>query len=206
MQSLLMLRHGESEWNVAGRWQGWADVPLTARGEAEAGRRAAHLARDGVAPRAIYTSDLVRASRTAEIIAAHLEVPLVVHEGFRERHVGEWSGLTNDEIDAGWPGQREQWRRGEIPSPPGGETDAELLARFDAGLTDALAHVGTGHLLVVGHNGNVRAAARRAGGNVGATRVPNLSGFWFTIDGDGRLRDPVSVGTLPDEDLHGDIE
>ncbi|MFM8973729.1 MAG: hypothetical protein ACKOOG_14075 [Actinomycetota bacterium] len=54
--------------------------------------------------------------------------------------------------------------------------------------------------------GNGRAAARRAGGNVGATRVPNLSGFWFTIDGDGRLRDPVSVGTLPDEDLHGDIE
>lgn len=201
-----MLRHGESEWNVAGRWQGWADVPLTPRGESEAGRRAAQLARDGVRPRAVYASDLVRAARTAEILAAHLEVPLVVHEGFRERHVGEWSGLTNDEIDAGWPGERERWRRGEIASPPGGETDAALLARLDHGLTAALAHVGTGLLIIVAHNGNLRAAARRAGSDLGPTRVPNLSGFWFSVTPAGDLRDPQPVGTLPDEDLHGDIE
>ena len=81
-----------------------------------------------------------------------------------------------------------------------------MLARFDTGLSAALAHIGTGLLMIVAHNGNVRATARRAGGDVGATRVPNLSGFWFSVTPEGALTDPQPVGTLPDDDVHGDIE
>src|SRR2546423_4412840 len=118
MQQALILRHGESEWNTQRRWQGWLDVPLTAEGESQAAIRARHLARDGFRPRVVYSSDLVRAARTAEIIAAHLEVPVVTDRGFRERHGGEWQGHTVDEIDAGWPGLRARWRRGGAPAPP----------------------------------------------------------------------------------------
>jgi broad specificity phosphatase PhoE len=68
-QQVLILRHGESEWNVEGRWQGWIDIGLTAAGEEQAARRARQLARDSFRPRAIYASDLRRAAHTAEIIA-----------------------------------------------------------------------------------------------------------------------------------------
>src|SRR5262249_26721962 len=82
----LVLRHGESTWNAEGRWKGWADAPLTGEGGAQAAARARELARDGVNPRAIFTSDLARARRTAEIIGAHLERPVIPDTDLRERH------------------------------------------------------------------------------------------------------------------------
>jgi glucosyl-3-phosphoglycerate phosphatase len=205
MQQVLVMRHGESVWNVEGRWQGWSNPPLTARGESDAERRARHLAREGFRPRAVYSSDLLRASRTAEIVAGHLDVPMIIDAGFRERDVGEWAGHTNDEIDTGWPGMRERWRHGELEHPPGGETDASLLARFDIALVHALAHVGTGMLAIVCHHGNVRAVATRAGVPVNQ-RIPNLAGFWFDVDTDGTLCRPIAVDTLPDDDVHASVE
>ena len=83
MQRLLLLRHGESTWNVEQRWQGWLDAPLTPAGEAQAAARARTLAHESFAPRVIYTSDLQRAARTAEIIAAHVEAPVIADAGFR---------------------------------------------------------------------------------------------------------------------------
>src|SRR4051794_19912161 len=74
-QRLLLLRHGQSTWNVEHRWQGWLDSPLTTAGEEQAAERGRALARDSFAPRAIFSSDLSRAARTAEIIAAHVESP-----------------------------------------------------------------------------------------------------------------------------------
>jgi probable phosphoglycerate mutase len=205
VQPVLILRHGESEWNVERRWQGWLDAPLTALGEAQATARGRQLARDGMRPRAVYASDLGRATRTAEILAAHLDVPLIVEPGFRERHVGEWEGRTSDEIDELWPGLREQWRRGELDSPPGGESDRVVLERFDRALVHALAHVGTGMLLVVTHHGTLRSVAARAGVNT-RTLIPNLAGFWFDIDNDGSLRNPVALDTLPDDAEHASVE
>ena len=89
---VLVLRHGASTWNAEGRWQGWLDAPLTAEGEVQAAARARELAHNGVNPRVIYTSDLGRARRTAEIIGAHLERPVVPDDGLRERNGGEWQG------------------------------------------------------------------------------------------------------------------
>ena len=102
---VLVLRHGASTWNAEGRWQGWLDAPLTAEGEEQAAARARELAHDGINPRAIYTSDLGRARRTAEIIGAHLERPVVPDDGLpraqRRRvagpHAGrDRSGLAGD--------------------------------------------------------------------------------------------------------------
>jgi broad specificity phosphatase PhoE len=191
---ILVIRHGQSTWNVERRWQGWLDAPLTAEGEAQAARRARALARDGISPRAVYSSDLGRARRTAEIVAAHLEAPLVTDDGFRERHGGEWQGRTAHEIDECWPGERAAWRGGELPAPPGGETDDTLLARFEAALGRALAHVGDNVLVVVTHHGVLRVVANRAGADVHAT-IPNLVGYWFGLE-DGRLAHPEPVGPL----------
>ncbi|HUI50051.1 MAG TPA: histidine phosphatase family protein [Acidimicrobiia bacterium] len=180
MPRVLLIRHGETQWNVEHRWQGWLDVPLNLNGEAQAAARARTLAHESFAPRAIYTSDLQRAGRTAEIIAAHVEAPVISDAGFRERHGGEWQGLTGAEIDERWPGMRAAWRRGELSAPPGGENDTDVLARFDAALTVALDHVGDGVVGIVTHHGMARLVATRAGVDV-RTIIPNLGGFWFDV-------------------------
>ncbi len=203
-QQVLILRHGESEWNVERRWQGWKDAPLTDTGKAQAAARAAHLERTGFNPRVVYSSDLGRAATTAEIIAAHLEVPLLTDEGFRERNGGAWEGCTATEIDERWPGLRDKWRHGELPAPPGGEHDDDVLTRFDHALLHALAHVGTGMLAIVTHHGILRLVATRAGVDV-HTIIPNLGGFWFDVD-DGELRNPVPVDTLRDDDERPPVE
>jgi probable phosphoglycerate mutase len=199
VSSVLILRHGESTWNVEHRWQGWLDAPLSEAGEVQAAVRGRTLRRDGFKPRAIYTSDLGRAARTAEILAAHVGAPVIREIGFRERNGGEWQGHTGAEIDARWPGQRDAWRRGELSAPPGGETDKQVLARFDAALTRALAHVGPALLLIVTHHGMLRSVAMRAGADIDAL-IPNLGGFWFDVV-DGALANPASVDAPISQEL-----
>ena len=188
MSRLLIVRHGESTWNVEHRWQGWLDAPLTPAGEEQAAARARALAHDSFAPRVIYSSDLQRALRTAEIIAAHVESPVIADVGFRERHGGEWQGHTGTEIDERWPGLRDKWRRGELTAPPGGEEDVAVLARFDAALARVLEHAGSGVACIVTHHGMTRLVATRAGIDVRAL-IPNLGGFWFDVV-DGALAHP----------------
>ena len=204
MQQVLIVRHGESEWNVERRWQGWLDAPLTAQGEAQAALRARALAHDGVNPRAVFSSDLERARRTAEIVAAHLEVPILTDDGFRERHGGEWQGHTTDEIDAKWPGMRDRWRNGELTAPPGGEEDEAVLARFDAALTRALQHVGANLLVIVTHHGLLRLVATRAGMDVHAL-IPNLGGYWFDVE-HARLLAPQPLGPVMLDGEHASLE
>src|SRR5207302_10768657 len=101
MTRLLLVRHGESEWNAVGRWQGWADPPLSELGQ----RQAAVAARAVGAVDAIVSSDLQRASQTAAIIAGELGIgPVVVDVALRERAAGTSTGLTRDEIDEQFPG------------------------------------------------------------------------------------------------------
>jgi len=163
VHDLLIIRHGESEWNVEKRWQGWLDAPLTARGLQQARDRADALLRAGFSPAVVHCSDLGRAHRTAEIIADALGVATRPHPGFRERGGGEWEGSTAEEIDARWPGLRDAWRRGELTAPPGGEEDAAVLTRFD----DALGVLEPDTpALVVTHHGLLRLVATRAGVDV----------------------------------------
>jgi broad specificity phosphatase PhoE len=83
----------------------------------------------------------------------------------------------------------EAWRRGDVHAPPGGETDAQALARFDAGLTRALAHVGPSLLAIVTHHGMLRLVATRAGAEV-TKLIPNLGGFWFDVTDGAALANP----------------
>src|SRR4029079_8992231 len=120
MTTLLVARHGETDWNRAGRWQGWADPPLNDTGRAQARRLAEELRETAVD--AVYSSDLRRAFETAEILAAPHAVPVVADAGLREIDIGSWSGLTRAEIDARFPdGKR-----------PDGETHEQHGARVRA--------------------------------------------------------------------------
>jgi broad specificity phosphatase PhoE len=180
---VLIVRHGQSAWNAQGRWQGWTDVPLTPLGEEQAAARAAALAAEPLQVARVHTSDLRRAARTAHHVAAAFAVPVVADARFRERNAGEWQGHTAAEIDERWPGERERWRRRELQAPPGGETDQEVLARFDDALADAVAATPEAHAaIVVTHGGVLRLVTTRAGSR-GDAGFENVGGYWFTWDG-----------------------
>ncbi len=168
---LLLVRHGESTWNALSRWQGQADPPLSPFGERQAEDAAVRLA-EVTTITAVWTSDLVRARRTGELIAKHLGLGRVREEPrLRERDVGAWSGLTRDEIEARWPGYLAARR-----SPPDFEGDEALLARARAGLAAAV-EGSEGDVLVVTHGGVVRTIERSLGAN--PERLPNLGGRWL---------------------------
>lgn len=164
MAVLLLVRHGQSEWNASGRWQGWADPALT-----DLGRHQAKLAAKAVGTvDGVVSSDLVRASETAEIIAGELGIgPVVLQPALRERAAGPWTGLTRAEIDADWPGMREGDER-----PEGYEADEALLERVVPALA-ALEPAGDA-VLVLTHGGVIGAVERHLG--LAHVRTPNLGG------------------------------
>jgi len=118
---ILLARHGETVFNVEGRWQGQSDSPLTDRGRAQARELARALENDSIT--AVYTSDLGRAANTASEVAALHNLPITEDTRLREIHTGEWTGKGRVEIDAGWPGGLKAWATN--PSAylmPGGES------------------------------------------------------------------------------------
>jgi probable phosphoglycerate mutase len=174
MARILLVRHGQSEWNASGRWQGQADPPLSELGEEQAVSAARAL---GMVD-AIYASDLVRAHHTAALVAGQLGADVAVEPRLRERNAGEWEGRTRAEIDEGWPGYLETGRR-----PAGYEPDDSVLDRVLAAL-DAIASAHDGDVLVVTHGGVVRVIERHLGGDAEGL-IPNLGGLWLEHHGNG---------------------
>ena len=161
---LLLARHGETDWNRIGRWQGHADPPLNETGRRQAAELAEQLAGDGIA--AVYSSDLVRASETARAVGARLGLPVVEEPALREIDVGSWSGLTRAEVEQRFPEGFARWLAGEIGHD--GETREQLTERaLTAALEIASRHPG-GNVLVVTHGGVIRALRRHAAGDPGA--------------------------------------
>lgn len=180
MVRVLLLRHGQSEWNAVKRWQGTADSPLTPLGREQAIETAWALAGiDGVLA-SLWSSDLVRARETAEIIGAALAMDGVhVDPRLREAYAGEWEGLTPAEIEVGWPGWLDAHQR-----PPGFEPFESVVERAFAALADIAAATTEGIAVVVSHSGLIRSVARHLGRH--DERVPNLGGIWLTVVGTGR--------------------
>ena len=191
MTRLLLLRHGQSTWNAEARWQGWADPPLSELGEVQAEQAAGHLR--ALELTAVASSDLVRARRTAEILAEACGLgPVVVHRGLRERNVGAWSGLTFEEIDAGWPGLLALYRSGSYTRPPGGEDSESLVARTAAALGEVAEQLRGESVLTISHGGVIRSLERSLGVEPMRGGLPNLGGRWFSWTAEGlRPHEPV---------------
>jgi broad specificity phosphatase PhoE len=188
---LLLIRHGQSTWNAAGRWQGQADPPLSEFGAAQAAEAADQMNELGLT--GVVCSDLNRAKTTAEIMADALSLspPAMVPE-LREYDVGDWCGLTRPEIEARWPGVLAEWSSGRLASPPNGEPRDAFVARVRGAVERLLAardNLGD-HVLVVTHGGVIRALTRSLGGE--PDPIPNVAGRWFEVaDGELTIGGPV---------------
>jgi probable phosphoglycerate mutase len=160
---ILLARHGETDWNRVGRWQGHADPPLNDAGRSQAGELAERLAGDGIA--AIYSSDLARASETARVVADRLGLGVVEDPRLREIDVGSWSGLTRAEVEQRFPEGYARWLGGEIGHD--GETREQLTSRVVAAVETIAAEHPDRTILVVTHGGTIRALRRHADGDPG---------------------------------------
>ena len=177
---LIVVRHGESEWNVLGKWQGRANTQLTDAGRAQAAEAAQRILDLGIAIDHIVASSLTRAHETALIIAECLGVEQVhVDERLVETDVGPWEGLREHEIEAAYPNYLRDRR-----TPPNFEAPDAVFARATKALHDAMMR--SRQSLVVSHSGVIRTIRRVM--QVHDRRLHNLEGCYFATDGTGRLQ------------------
>ena len=142
-RTLVLVRHGETDWNLSGRAQGHADIPLNDTGRAQAQAVAQLLA--GFAPVRLWSSDLARASQTAEAIAATTGLTVELDSRLREYDVGERSGLTLDEAAEQFPEEFATYRSGRSATlVPGEETTEQVRDRVVPALLDCFAGLAGG--------------------------------------------------------------
>jgi probable phosphoglycerate mutase len=161
-ERVVLIRHGESEWNAVGRWQGHGGVGLSARGRAQAEATAAFLGKYEPDVQLIASSDLPRVTETAEPTARSFGLDLCVDRRLREIDVGWWSGLTSPEIAARDPAAFTAYRAGDDVPRGGAETETQLRKRVAAVVDELRVRCGSGTLLVFCHGGPVRALVGHA--------------------------------------------
>lgn len=127
IRRLIMLRHGQTEYNAGSRMQGQLDSQLSELGRAQAIAAAEVLGK--LQPLLIVSSDLHRAYDTAIRLGERTGLPIRVDERLRETHLGDWQGLTHTEVDAQAPGARLAWREDATWAPHGGESRVDVAAR-----------------------------------------------------------------------------
>ncbi|MDE2571643.1 MAG: histidine phosphatase family protein [bacterium] len=159
---LWLVRHGETTWNIAGRYQGRKDSMLSGRGMAQAHALAERLAHEP--PAAIVCSPLLRTRATADVVAQRLDLRAEVDQRLIEISHGAWEGHTRAEVAAGWPEMVERWQNAphQVRFPDGGETLDDVLERWRDFLAAPPA-LGS-PLLVVTHDVIVRLAVLAARG------------------------------------------
>ncbi|MCP4426645.1 MAG: histidine phosphatase family protein [Chloroflexi bacterium] len=150
--TLLLIRHGQTNWNAEGRWQGHADIPLNAMGRAQAEALAQRLADWPI--RAVYSSDLKRAAMTAVSLAAVLNQQPIFDTAWRERDVGDFSGLTSAEARVQYPAVWAAMKNGVV-NPPNGERQLDLRARAVAAYEQVLNRHEGDTVAIVSHGGTL---------------------------------------------------
>jgi broad specificity phosphatase PhoE len=149
---ILVLRHGQTEHNAAGLWQGHLDSPLSAVGHEQAKAAAVAIAR--LNPTRVVASDLSRAAETGQEVAAVCGVPIELDERWREIHVGEWTGMSGAEVREQYPEDQDRLLRGEDFRRGGtGESVADVADRVRAALDDLLAEMAPGECTVIATHG-----------------------------------------------------
>jgi 2,3-bisphosphoglycerate-dependent phosphoglycerate mutase/probable phosphoglycerate mutase len=181
LRRLVLLRHGQTDCNIAGRMQGHLDSLLTEVGQAQAAAVAPELARLG--PDRLISSDLRRAVDTAEAVAVAANLPVKLDSRLRETHIGDWQGRTVAQVEQESPGAIAAWRSDPAYRPPGGESRVEVVRRsrpvIDE-LDEEYADNPQGIVVMVAHGGVI------AGLVCGLLGLPTAS--WPSIGGLGNAR------------------
>ncbi len=127
LRHLVLLRHGQTDYNADNRMQGHVDSKLTSEGLAQSASVAPQVAR--LTPQRLMSSDLSRATGTAEVVAEACGLSVEIDPRLRETHLGEWQGRTVVDIESEWPGAIATWRQNPGWAPPGGESRLEVVRR-----------------------------------------------------------------------------
>jgi glucosyl-3-phosphoglycerate phosphatase len=154
MTTLVLWRHGVTDWNAGERVQGQTDTPLSDRGREQAALAARRLA--ALRPAAIVSSDLRRAADTAAALAALTELPVRLDPRLRERHFGDWQGMTIAEIAQRYPIEYARWRAGEPDFGCGAEAIDDMAKRVGAALREAVDAAPGRTVVVATHGGAAR--------------------------------------------------
>jgi probable phosphoglycerate mutase len=179
-RQVLLIRHGQTDWNASHRWQGHEPTHLNKQGHAEARRLADHLKDFPID--AVYSSDLPRAYETAKPLVVQHSLTLVKDERLREIDVGIFQGLTSDVMKIRYPTEYDRWQGSDDDyAPPNGESRNQLKARAAAAFDDITAK-SFGSIAIVTHGGTIRLLLQHLYPNradlKGRMPVPNTS---FTI-------------------------
>ncbi len=150
---LYLIRHGQTDWNVAGRIQGSTDIPLNETGRRQAERLAKGMERRPV--KKVFTSTLSRAYETGLAIGKSQNVPVEQMKGLEEVGYGVWEGMTMDEIQEKYPKELELWYNSPVDvAPPQGESQMQVYGRCGRALEAILAQA-EGDVAVVSHGATV---------------------------------------------------
>lgn len=151
MTLIVLVRHGQTEWNRVERFRGRADVPLNATGLAQAEATGRRIAAEWQ-PVAVYSSPLSRAVKTAEATAKHFHLNVQIHLGLADIDYGEWQGLTPDEARERWPDVHNAWyTTPHLAHIPGGETLDDVRARGMTTVAELAARHAAQTIVLVGH-------------------------------------------------------
>lgn len=153
MPTILLVRHGETDWNRSGRIMGIRPVPLNQNGLTQAARLALQLT--ALPPPVLYSSPVARARQTADILASTLHVPVIEEPGLSEIGVGEWEGRYWNEFD-GDPARVDFYRLPQEARPPGGETLGEVQQRAVASVKRAISQSDSSSAVFVTHADVIR--------------------------------------------------
>jgi 2,3-bisphosphoglycerate-dependent phosphoglycerate mutase len=156
---LVLVRHGQSDWNLKNLFTGWRDVDLTEKGVAEAREAGRKLKKQGITFDVAFTSVLKRAQRTLDLMLTELgqtTIPVFKDQALNERDYGDLVGLNKDDARKKWGEEQVHiWRRSYDVAPPGGESLKDTLARaLPYYVTDILPRVLRGERVLVSAHGN----------------------------------------------------
>ena len=155
---LVLVRHGQSEWNLKNLFTGWRDVDLTEKGVTEAREAGRKLKAQGLTFDVAYTSALKRAQRTLDLMLEEMgqTIPVIKDQALNERDYGDLSGLNKDDARKKWGEEQVHiWRRSYDIAPPGGESLKDTLARtLPYYVTEILPRVLRGERVLVAAHGN----------------------------------------------------
>lgn len=167
---LFLVRHGETSWNAGGRFQGHSDIPLTDRGKLQAESLANRLNKKKID--SFYSSDLIRAQETAEILAIPHKLTVHSMKELREINFGQWEGLTSQEIAENYSEISSEWWSNPLTTQiPSGEKLQDVVYRCKEAIAKIIEDQAGNNNVIVAHGGVIRVI-------VGSALGLDLNMFW----------------------------